>query len=129
MLTPAQYTVARMRASGLPRCEIALQLGVRPTTVDQHMHAACAKLGVAVKDRRALAVALLECAVGVRKRRNRFGLAIGEPVSVTGGRYAGRVGVFVGRANSVQMRVKVGGGTFALRGEYLRRIHAQGRAA
>jgi ribosomal protein L24 len=49
------------------------------------------------------------------------GLRRGDPVEITGGRFAGKRGEYVGAVNSRQIRVAIGGGTFAVRRRFVHR--------
>ena len=115
-LTHAEHETARMWAAGMPRQEIAQRRGVHADTVDNLRRRAEAKLGVAPRDRRQLAQALLTARVAARHggRINREGLRPGDSVRIVGGRFAGRAGVYVRSANSYQVRIQVGGATFAI---------------
>ncbi|MCZ8339670.1 MAG: hypothetical protein O9345_16210 [Burkholderiaceae bacterium] len=46
----------------------------------------------------------------------------GDAVWVVGGRYAGRAGVYVRRANAAQLYVQIGGGIVAPNREHVRRV-------
>lgn len=121
-LTPRQYEIARLAASYLPRAEIARRLDTSIRTVDITLNRVFRRLGVS--SRRELAHALPH--VEVREthgggQRSRFGLERGDPVTITGGRFAGFRGAYVGAANSRQIRIQVGGGVFALRAAYVQR--------
>jgi DNA-binding NarL/FixJ family response regulator len=49
-LTPRQLEIARLAAAGLANKEIARRLYLSPRTVENNLHAAYAKLGVAGRD-------------------------------------------------------------------------------
>lgn len=125
-LTTAEYETARMWAAGIPRHEIAQRRGVTTSAVDQLRRRAQAKLGVTPRDRRAMAQALLTARAVARHggRINREGLRPGDPVHIVGGRFAGRAGMYVRSANSYQVRIAVGGATFAI----TRRFVAAGKS-
>lgn len=125
-LSPAQYEVARLRAAAVPRHEIARRLGIALNTVDQHSLAARRRLGV--ESRRALSQALPDVTVVATVRRNRYGYAMGDELEVIGGLYAGRRGRFAGVANSRQVKVRIGGGVFALMAWNVRRPERQPEA-
>ncbi|MFN8758858.1 MAG: hypothetical protein ACK5XA_08620 [Tagaea sp.] len=114
-LTPLQYEIARLVATGLPRDEVARRTGSTRATVSHLVCRVRHRLGVT--DDRHLAAALLECIVttrGVQGRIGRRGLRIGDPVRITGGRFAGRDGTYVGFCNSDKARIQIGGGHFYL---------------
>lgn len=46
ILTERQHTVARLVAAGLTNKQIAREIGLSPSTVKNHVHAAIGKLGV-----------------------------------------------------------------------------------
>ena len=114
-LTPAQYEAAAMWCAGLRITEIARRRGVSQSCVSNLIHRACSRLQV--DGRRALARAMESCEIGVmpRGQRSKHGFVAGDAVLITGGRFAGRAGMYVGRNNSDQIRIQVGGGVFALR--------------
>lgn len=121
-LTPRQYEIACMAATQLPRAEIARRLGVSVRTIDGALDRAYHALGI--HTRRDLAIALQHvtvrpCEPGGQK--SRLGFVRGEPVRITGGRFAGRTGEYAGGENSEQIRVRIGGGVFALRTRYIER--------
>jgi DNA-binding CsgD family transcriptional regulator len=121
-LTPSQHEVARLYAAGLRRAEIARRLGLRIRTVDAHMTATRQRLGT--RSRRAMATSLAEVEVarlrgGVPSAQ---GYEPGDAVWVVGGRYAGRAGVYVRRANALQLYVRIGGGIVAPKRENVRRV-------
>ena len=118
ILTPAQHAVARLYAAGLPRAEIGRRLGIAPATVHVHLSRIYDRTGI--DSRRAMAAALPTCKVAIRRPMNALGIPVGAPVEITGGIYAGRTGTFVRVANSDQVTIRVGGGTFALRAKFVR---------
>lgn len=128
-ITTRQYQFARLVATGVPRHEVARRLDVKVSTVHAMMSRLYRRLGV--RSRRELAPMLLE--VRVRDwngggRRSSHGLTRGDPVRITGGRFAGRTGEYVGNNNTAQIRIRVGGGVFALRAAFVERIDDQAAA-
>jgi DNA-binding CsgD family transcriptional regulator len=130
-ITSRQYEFARLVATGVPRHEVARRLDVKVNTVHAMMSRLHHRLGV--RSRRELAAALP--AVTVRDLRgqgggkcSRFGLTPGDPVRITGGRFAGRTGEYAGNNNSAQIRIRIGGGVFALRAAFVQRIDDQAAA-
>lgn len=124
VLTPLQYDVCRLEAVGLPRDEIARRTGLRRPIVSRIVTLARRRLGV--QGRRELAAVLVDCEVRQHGRRGRpsaHGLRPGDPIRVTGGHYAGRVGVYVATHNSLQWRVQFGGGTYTLFTKFIERIN------
>jgi DNA-binding CsgD family transcriptional regulator len=122
-LTPRQFEIARMAASYLPRAEIARRLDTSVRTVDVTLYRVFRRLGVS--SRRELAHALAD--VEIREtngggQRSRLGLERGDPVTITGGRFQGFRGAYVGASNSRQIRIQVGGGVFALRAAHVERV-------
>ena len=117
-LTPGQHAVARLYAAGLPRAEIGRRLGIAPATVHVHLSRIHDRTGI--DSRRAMAAALPTCEVAIRRRMNALGIPVGAPVEIIGGIYAGRRGTFLRVANSDQVTIQVGGGTFALRAAFVR---------
>jgi DNA-binding CsgD family transcriptional regulator len=121
-ITPRQYEIGRLAATNLPRAEIARRAGASVRTVDVTLWRLFQRLGVS--SRHELASALLQCEVRETNgggQRSRLGFERGDPVVVRGGRFEGFVGEYVGSANSKQIRVRIGGGTFALRAQYVER--------
>lgn len=121
-LTPRQFEIARLAASYLPRAEIARRLDTSRSNVNCTLYRVFRRLGVS--SRRELAHALAD--VEVREtngggQRSRLGLERGDSVTITGGRFAGFRGAYVGASNSRQIRIQVGGGVFALRALYVQR--------
>lgn len=121
-ITPRQHEIARMAAAYIPRPEIARRLGVTRGTVDRTLNRLYHALNVS--SRRELAPALLRVRVRHTNgggKPSRLGLQRGDPVRVTGGRFHGFRGAYVGAANSEQIRVQIGGGVFALRARFVER--------
>jgi DNA-binding CsgD family transcriptional regulator len=114
-LTPTQHEYARLYAAGVPRQEIARRMGVCLHTADGMLWRIRTRLGV--KDRREMSAALLDVVVRERHggQMSALGLLPGDPIVLTGGRFAGRSGEYVGASNSRQTRVRVGGGVFSVR--------------
>lgn len=118
-LTPLQYDIARMYACGLSHADTAARTGATLTTVNSTVSRLRRKLGVS--SRREMAAAILACHVREWDgggRPSGHGYVRGGTVQIIGGRFAGRDGVYVGAANSTQVRVQVGGGVFSLRAKY-----------
>jgi DNA-binding CsgD family transcriptional regulator len=121
-LTPAQYDVARLYATGLPRIEIARRLGISPRAVSDRMYIVRRHLGIGVRERRELAAVLPRCRVMPLFRRNALGFFAGDTLAITGGLYAGRTGTYVSRSNTRQVLVRVGCGVVSLRAAYLQKL-------
>lgn len=119
-LSPMQHKVASMYAAGLPRHEIARRLGLAVSTVDTHWLKVRRRLGV--ETRREVAALLPDAEIRFYRHPGRTGLAYGDRVRVTGGRYAGRVGAFVRISNGEQAYVEIGRAQYALRIKYVARI-------
>jgi len=119
-LTPVQFELARHWAAGLHYREAAVRAGVNVNGAHVLLRRLRERLGAAT--RRDMAVVLADCTVrpwdggGQASRR---GLVRGEPVRLTGGRFAGRDGVYVGANNSDQVYVRIGGGVFAVMAKYV----------
>lgn len=113
VLTPRQHAVARLYAAGHPRAEIGRRLALSLSTVDQHVRAARARLGV--RSRRAMAIVLPDARIACARSGalSAQGWVPGDVVRVVGGRYAGRVGVYLRRANAAQVYVRIGGAVVA----------------
>lgn len=114
-LTPLQASIARQLAAGLPMPEIARRRGCALGTVHVLSRRIRAKLGAQTPREIAAVLPLAE----VRDwngggRPSSEGWRVGDPVRVMGGRFAGRDGEYVSTANSRQIRVRIGGGVFAL---------------
>ena len=122
-ITPAMEAVARMSAAGLPAAEIARRRGVSRKTIHAQLCDARRRLGIAA-DRRLLAQALASCVVHADKggRPSGRGLQAGDAVRMTGGRFQGLTGRYVGGNNTTQVLVRIGGGVFALRARFVERI-------
>lgn len=114
MLTPAQHRVAVLRAGGVTTAEIARRLGLTLGSVEVYRTRINRRLGTST--RRELAEALQTCTIGRLHfgSRSRRGFVRGQAVMVTGGRYAGRSGHYVGTDSSFYMRVRVGGAVLQL---------------
>jgi DNA-binding CsgD family transcriptional regulator len=117
-LTLSQYSLARMYASGLTLNEMTSRSGITYRSVESIMRRLRQRLGVTTRGE--MAALLLTCRLDERAggRSSTRGYVRGGPVRITGGRFDGRDGVYVGHANSVQIRVQVGGGVFALRARF-----------
>lgn len=119
-ITPRQHEIGRLAASGIPRSEIARRLGVTINTVHTILLRLFRRFGI--ESRRELAAHLLRCEVrdwNGGGRASSHGFREGDRLTVIGGRFAGRECVYVRAANSDQVRVRIGGGTFALRVKHL----------
>lgn len=121
-LTPRQYQLAALCASYIPRAEIARRMNLKPRTVDTLLNRLFRRLGISC--RRQLAPLLLEAVIrpchggGVTSN---WGVEPGDQVLISGGRFAGRRGVYLRASNSHQACVKIGGGVFALRARFIER--------
>lgn len=121
-LTSRQFEVARLAATMLPRREIARRLNVGVRSIDAMLYRIFKRLGI--DGRRALAAQLAD--VEIRDingggQKSRHGLTVGDAVTITGGRFVGRRGRYAGAENGSQIRVQIGGATFALRAKYVQR--------
>jgi DNA-binding CsgD family transcriptional regulator len=121
-LTPRQYEVARMVAAGLPRPEIARRLGITRGTLDIHIRRVYDRVGVGSP--RELAPALADVRIYLNRGGvpNRFGLRPGDPVVLTGGRFAGRPASYAGHNSTRQIRVQVGGGVFSVLAKFIQPV-------
>lgn len=119
-LSPQQYEYARLAGAGLSNAEIGRRLGVKRDSAAEMIRRLCARLCV---ERRDLAAVALRARVQHRQggRTSTQGFERGDPVVVTGGRFARKRGVYVASANSAQVMVAIGGGTFALRRRFVQR--------
>lgn len=119
-LAPMQHKVAGMFAAGLTRHEVARRLGLVVSTVDRHWLKVRRRLGV--DTRREVAALLPDAEIRFYRHPGRTGLAYGDRVRVTGGRYAGRVGAFVRISNGEQAYVEIGRAQCVLRIKHMERI-------
>lgn len=124
MLSPLQFEIARMEASGLPRLEIVRRSGATPETVCNLLYRIRVRLGVPARDRRALAAALLEVDVIRRGGQSRpvsarYGIRRGHPVRIVAGRYAGRSGQWAGAHSDGRVRVAINGALVHLMAQYV----------
>lgn len=115
ILTPTQAEIARLLASGLPMPEIARRRGCALGTVHVLSRRIRSKLGAQTPREIAAVLPLAQ----VRDwhgggRPSSEGWTPGDPVRVMGGHFAGRDGTYVSTANSNQIRIRIGGGVFAL---------------
>lgn len=120
ILTPPQYELARLFASGLPHPEIARRIGKSPNAVAVNLMYLRRKLGV--RTPREIAIVLQNCEVrewDYRGNVGASGLRYGDPVRITGGRFAGREGTYIRTHSNRLWHVQVGGGTFALTAKYI----------
>lgn len=98
VLTPTQERIARMYAAGLTQREIGRRLGRSGTTIKTHVQRVYDEFGV---PRKHWAAILTGRQLRTERQRvpNAKGIRRGDSVSIVGGRFKGRVGVYVGRAN------------------------------
>jgi DNA-binding CsgD family transcriptional regulator len=122
VLTRMQYEYARLAAAGHRTAEIARRMKVTAGTVGKMVGEARRRLGV---DTRGLAHALEGCVV----RNDPGGWTVrikrGDPVHMTGGLYAGRVGEYDSSINGKQVYVRIGGARLALRRAHVRELSTE----
>ena len=120
ILTPRQHDLARLYASGLRHPEIARRLGKSTNAVAVSLLYLRRKLGV--RTAREIAIVLQDCEVrkwDYRGNVGASGLRFGDPVRITGGRFAGREGTFIRTHGNRLWDIQVGGGKFALTAKYI----------
>lgn len=119
VITRTQFEYARLAAAGLRRKEIARRMQVTAGAVDRMVTRACLRLLV---DRRGLARALADCEVRNDPGGRRGCLKRGDPVLVTGGKYAGRGGAYDSSINSRQVYVRIGSAVLAIQRGHVREL-------
>ena len=120
-ITPRQLEYARAYLNAEPRAAVAARLGVSIGSVDNMQRRLRERFGV--KDRERLRW-LIDTARVTQYRGGQassLGLQAGDAVEITGGRFAGKRGEYVGAVNGRQIRVRIGGGTFAVRRRFVHR--------
>lgn len=113
-----EYALAYIAAE--PRAVTAARLGVRISSVDNMQRRIRDRFG---GDRDAIKWSVETARVTPNHggRLSATGLRKGDPVYIVGGRFAGRRGEYAGAVNSHQVRIAIGGGTFAVRRRFVRR--------
>jgi DNA-binding CsgD family transcriptional regulator len=120
ILTTQQHDLARLYASGLRHPEIARRLGKSTNAVAVNLMYLRRKLGV--RTAREIAIVLQDCEVREWDHRGNVGasgLRYGDPVRITGGRFAGREGTYIRTHSDRLWYVQINGGTFALTSKYI----------
>lgn len=119
-ITPRQREYALAYLADEPRAHTVARLGVTVGTVDVMRRRLRDRFG---DDREAMRWRVETARVTLHRsgRRSRLGFVSGDAVEIIGGRFAGKRGEYVGAANSTQLRVQIGRGTFAVQRRFVHR--------
>lgn len=120
LLSPLQYEIARLYATGLPAHEIAVRAGTTYGSVKCQLPRLRKRLGVST--RRDFAAVLERCEVRPPRalnKPNRLGMHQGDAVRFVSGPHAGKDGIYLRSVNSHQWRVRIGTAEIAVMAKHI----------